>query len=193
MTLQLLHSEFPYIWGKFDYLFYQCTMLCPTGAKLSNFINSVHRKKHYDTTLLCQNIFFKCVNQRCFICRPQNILCRWMLGSNPGLWQWHQDALTTRLKIIHVGQISSCQNIDQNSGLPDHLNCKTSYQSQLVVTWFCFYSKMWIWLPAWWLDWPGWQHDSHSARGPVHKSYIYHMYVFTVRAKYLLTASSPLL
>jgi len=25
MTLQLLHSEFPYIWGKFYFLFYQCT------------------------------------------------------------------------------------------------------------------------------------------------------------------------
>ncbi len=25
MTLQLLHSGFPYIWGKFDFLFYQCT------------------------------------------------------------------------------------------------------------------------------------------------------------------------
>jgi hypothetical protein len=25
MTLQPLHSEFPYIWGKFDFLFYQCT------------------------------------------------------------------------------------------------------------------------------------------------------------------------
>ncbi len=27
MTLQLLHSEFPYIWGKFYFLFYQCTDL----------------------------------------------------------------------------------------------------------------------------------------------------------------------
>ncbi len=27
MTLQLLHSEFPYIWGKFDFLFYQCGQL----------------------------------------------------------------------------------------------------------------------------------------------------------------------
>jgi hypothetical protein len=26
MTLQLLHSEFPYIWGKFDLLFYQCIL-----------------------------------------------------------------------------------------------------------------------------------------------------------------------
>jgi hypothetical protein len=26
MTLQLLHSEFPYIWGKFDFLFYQCAL-----------------------------------------------------------------------------------------------------------------------------------------------------------------------
>jgi hypothetical protein len=25
MTLQLLNSEFPYIWGKFDFLFYLCT------------------------------------------------------------------------------------------------------------------------------------------------------------------------
>ncbi len=25
MTLQLLHSEFPYIWGKFDFIFFQCT------------------------------------------------------------------------------------------------------------------------------------------------------------------------
>jgi hypothetical protein len=24
MTFQLLHSEFPYIWGNFDFLFYQC-------------------------------------------------------------------------------------------------------------------------------------------------------------------------
>jgi hypothetical protein len=27
MTLQLLHSEFPYIRGKFDFLSYQCTFL----------------------------------------------------------------------------------------------------------------------------------------------------------------------
>ncbi len=26
LTLQLLHSEFPYIWGKFDFLFYQCRL-----------------------------------------------------------------------------------------------------------------------------------------------------------------------
>ncbi len=26
-ALQLLHSEFPYIWGKFDFLFYQCMQL----------------------------------------------------------------------------------------------------------------------------------------------------------------------
>ncbi len=29
MTLQLLHSEFPYIWWKFDFIFYQCmSCLC---------------------------------------------------------------------------------------------------------------------------------------------------------------------
>ncbi len=30
MTLRLLHSEFPYLWGKFDFLFYQCWMLSRT-------------------------------------------------------------------------------------------------------------------------------------------------------------------
>ncbi len=29
VTLQLLHSEFPYIWGKFSFLFYQCTYPTP--------------------------------------------------------------------------------------------------------------------------------------------------------------------
>ncbi len=29
MTLQLLYSEFPYIWGKFDFLFYQCSTPSP--------------------------------------------------------------------------------------------------------------------------------------------------------------------
>ncbi len=33
MTLQLLHSEFPYIWGKLDFLFYQCT--CDNSSLLS--------------------------------------------------------------------------------------------------------------------------------------------------------------
>ncbi len=30
MTLQLLHSELPFIWGKFDFLFYQCNMRAQT-------------------------------------------------------------------------------------------------------------------------------------------------------------------
>jgi hypothetical protein len=29
MTLQLLHHEFPNIWGKFDFLFYQCVIASP--------------------------------------------------------------------------------------------------------------------------------------------------------------------
>ncbi len=35
MTLQLLHSEFPYIWGKFDFLFYQCMLLVFTFLHFS--------------------------------------------------------------------------------------------------------------------------------------------------------------
>ncbi len=32
MTLQLLHSEFPYLWGKFSFLFYQCRVLSSIPA-----------------------------------------------------------------------------------------------------------------------------------------------------------------
>ncbi len=32
MTLQLLHSQFPYIWGKFVFLFYQCSVLASYSA-----------------------------------------------------------------------------------------------------------------------------------------------------------------
>ncbi len=35
MTLQLLHSLFPYIWGKFDFLFYQCIMASSTVCPVS--------------------------------------------------------------------------------------------------------------------------------------------------------------
>ena len=47
MTLQLLHSEFPYIWGKFYFIFYQCTgNLLPTVFLrffwLRRYIPTVH-------------------------------------------------------------------------------------------------------------------------------------------------------
>jgi hypothetical protein len=32
MTLQLLHSEFPYIRGNFDFLFYQCEVIVNSGV-----------------------------------------------------------------------------------------------------------------------------------------------------------------
>ncbi len=38
MTLQLLHSEFPYIWGKFDFIFYQCTLVLHKLENLEKFL-----------------------------------------------------------------------------------------------------------------------------------------------------------
>ncbi len=35
MTLQLVHSEFPYIWGKFDFLFYQWSDVPPLTEQLT--------------------------------------------------------------------------------------------------------------------------------------------------------------
>jgi hypothetical protein len=44
MTLQLLHYEFPYIWGKFDFLFYQCNLLHPRLFQLTNFCTAGDQK-----------------------------------------------------------------------------------------------------------------------------------------------------
>ncbi len=40
MTLQLLHSEFPYIWGKFYLIFFQCTIL-PCYFRKSGIISAL--------------------------------------------------------------------------------------------------------------------------------------------------------
>ncbi len=39
MTLELRHSEFPCIWGKFDFLFYQCTYICCELAELDDEVD----------------------------------------------------------------------------------------------------------------------------------------------------------
>ncbi len=57
MTLQLLYSEFPYIWGKFDFLFYQCSRRY--RQHFEHFFNSVHTpppppfRPSYDN--ICEN------------------------------------------------------------------------------------------------------------------------------------------
>ena len=43
MTLQLLHSEFPYIWGKFYFIFYQCG----GSFLLTNKIHTIHYTDTY--------------------------------------------------------------------------------------------------------------------------------------------------
>ncbi len=76
MTLQLLHSEFPYIGGKFDFLFYQCrvsTLRCSlrhgytvhsdykqctesnpvTAYSVRNFDPAFHHGDHLGAELCC--------------------------------------------------------------------------------------------------------------------------------------------
>ncbi len=44
MILQLLHFEFPYIWGKFDFIFYQCSSWPKVrwGVQMLLASNTVH-------------------------------------------------------------------------------------------------------------------------------------------------------
>ncbi len=69
MTLQLLHSELPYIWGKFDFLFYQCSVanfwqtFRPFGAfhereNCSEF-RSVKQKSEQTSGILFRNLSSK--------------------------------------------------------------------------------------------------------------------------------------
>jgi hypothetical protein len=54
MTLQLLHSEFPYIWGKFYFLFYQSRYLpnaCPVIRDLQHLQSAtLHCHSYLETT-----------------------------------------------------------------------------------------------------------------------------------------------
>ncbi len=45
MTLQLLHFEFPYIWGKFDFLFYHCKLqvINQTPSKHNYAVGPFHK------------------------------------------------------------------------------------------------------------------------------------------------------
>ncbi len=44
MTLQLLHSEFPYIWGKFDFLFYQCGSALRQYSKWKVWLQQIRKR-----------------------------------------------------------------------------------------------------------------------------------------------------
>ncbi len=48
MTLQLLHSEFPYIWGKFSFLFYQCITNRGTMQRTPSSMVVTHLKHGHD-------------------------------------------------------------------------------------------------------------------------------------------------
>ncbi len=45
ITLQLLHSEFPYTLGKFDFLFYQCNIYIIHAGENGTFSNKI--KEHF--------------------------------------------------------------------------------------------------------------------------------------------------
>ena len=48
MTLQLPYSEFPYIWGKYDFLFYQCGLLSgeksPAAGNYLSYFYALHAR-----------------------------------------------------------------------------------------------------------------------------------------------------
>ncbi len=64
MTFQWLHSEFPYIWGKFDFLFYQCRnerkMSIKCSAIMTVEVYSVH-----NMNLLCRSILYCALKPAC--------------------------------------------------------------------------------------------------------------------------------
>ncbi len=98
MTLQLLHPEFPYIWGKFDFLFYQCAMkLFPlwlsmrldVHIKTVNFQNLnagwAYAKIHSPQTQCAMKSFPRMLSKRwnCFcVCSARACYNFWKLPKN---------------------------------------------------------------------------------------------------------------
>ncbi len=98
MTLQLLHSEFPYLWGKFDFLFYQCgvnilgapplciSIACIPGVPASGCIPWVHSS---GCILLVASP--RCIHRVLPLdASPGCIPCKQPQGSSPGCVLWVQ-------------------------------------------------------------------------------------------------------
>jgi hypothetical protein len=61
MTLQLLHSEFPYIWGNLDFLFYQCAWLQLWRYRHSRSMSSFSGRRATEGQGKANPIFKECV------------------------------------------------------------------------------------------------------------------------------------
>jgi hypothetical protein len=81
MTLQLLHSEFPYKWGKFDFLFYQCGVVDTRGQFTVSLVS-----------LQSMQISGKIVIRHLLLTTAVNLLMvsPTLRYSSPRLCCWHQ-------------------------------------------------------------------------------------------------------
>jgi hypothetical protein len=79
MTLQLLHSEFPYIWGKFDFLFYQCKNL-----QIFNLRTKKDLLTQFCWTQLIPLIWLRIINKRLSntVLSMWNIFCMEFVETN---------------------------------------------------------------------------------------------------------------
>ncbi len=80
MTLQLLHSEFPDIWGKFDFLFYQCRLTVTVKNNVhSHAFTVTHPPQHSTPALSTWFTYYTepySDNFGVFVVRPQYLWVR---------------------------------------------------------------------------------------------------------------------
>ncbi len=81
MTMQLFHSEFPYIWGKFDFLFYQCMDTaetcewCECECVCTKFVNKC-KQSELGIYIRCQIIYLYLSSFLSFFHWPFDIIRR---------------------------------------------------------------------------------------------------------------------
>ncbi len=114
MTLQLLHSEFPYIWGKLDFLFYQCILTLYGIAELTYGSLLVIRILWYNSCKKCLAVkayaswtnvnFTQKINDSCWMKNVQIMLYQDQ-SSGPALVSmriWIQVLMTKNCKILQL-------------------------------------------------------------------------------------------
>ncbi len=126
MTLQLLHSEFPYIGGKFDFLFYQCTCFVVSLLYISRFyknclkllqpLSSADVRRHQFNNNKKKNIAKNCLNNKNLF---TSIACFQAENDVYSILSYcfHQEIITYQIRKSYKKIWSNCTALDCDAGL----------------------------------------------------------------------------
>ncbi len=141
MTLQLLHSEFPHIWGKLGILFYQCVNRYKRLIAKLHTVSKI-RFMYSQKWNFSSSFPFLCICEQ-FIYSPDIAACTYILLQDIKKFkEW-------RTRILLKTILNSIQNAELNSAA-SWLGYAESWMS--CTQWWLSYAASWLGCGASWLN-----------------------------------------